>query len=471
MDYSQVTVDILQNPKYAGAIESIDFITNWVDAGFGMVITFVAFLIILVAMFKNVLAGAYCAYPKFWDRVNDAHKEAESMSWIAQFKGVFLNKDINNGTVSNAIMRLLPNIKSLTDFETDTVNPKQYFIRAIPQMLACIIVGAFIYNGYYRDTAAKVVDFGSEMIERVLLEVDPIAVYDQFTRSAGRPEFSTDNALNGREKLINSLATSAYTTIIGEYNDIEGAEAKRALANTLERIVGDWVDTTVLEVDATFAEKDAWKTVSQVTLTNQKVDVIGNGHTTTTDGLIEQFVYTFPVSDLNLSSTKNPTSDIWVRIRLNFEKRATSAEVITLSDIQLQIPGKLDGSTATLKINGNNDRYLESTTKPVSFTSSSGSKGTVAVQQNNGVSTLTITFNGQHGGSDTLKLDSTLSLKEHGKSHKVTTLVVTGSTGGDVTISSSSWGQTVKFSDTSKTIGDTKTETATTNKDEENKET
>ena len=90
MNYSQVTVDILQNPKYAGAIDSVSWLTNWIDSGFGMAITLVAFLIILVAMFKNVLAAAYCAYPKFWDRVDAAHKEVESIGWIQQFKDTFM---------------------------------------------------------------------------------------------------------------------------------------------------------------------------------------------------------------------------------------------------------------------------------------------------------------------------------------------------------------------------------------------
>ena len=35
MNYSQVTVDILQNPKYAGAIDSVSWLTNWIDSGFG----------------------------------------------------------------------------------------------------------------------------------------------------------------------------------------------------------------------------------------------------------------------------------------------------------------------------------------------------------------------------------------------------------------------------------------------------
>ena len=88
---SAVTLDILSNPKYAGAISSIRGVTDWIDSGFGMAITMIAFLIIIVAMLKNVLAAAYCAYPKFWDRVDAAHKEVESVSWSQDRKSTRLN--------------------------------------------------------------------------------------------------------------------------------------------------------------------------------------------------------------------------------------------------------------------------------------------------------------------------------------------------------------------------------------------
>lgn len=378
MNYSQVTVDILQNPKYAGAIDSVSWLTNWIDSGFGMVITIVAFLIILVAMFKNVLAAAYCAYPKFWDRVDAAHKEVESLGWIQQFKDTFLTKDVNSGSFSNALMRILPNIKSFTDFEGDTVRPKTYFIRAIPQMILCIIIGAFIYNGYYRDLAAKVVDFGSEMVSRVLLEVDPIAVFDQFTGSAGRPVFASDNSEIPQQQLVNKLATNTYNAVIGEYNDISGADAKRALANTIEGKMQTWVDELAAK-NAAYVDGESWKPVLQVTLTNGEVDISKINDVFNKDGTIVQYALQFPVSDLNLSSNINVGLPMYVRIRLNFEKQAVQSGKHAVNDLTLH----LSTSASNVQCPAGSNLLISSTTgNGITGTSKSGTGSiTITVQE------------------------------------------------------------------------------------------
>lgn len=334
MNYSQVTVDILQNPKYAGAIDSIKGLTNWIDSGFGMAITLVAFLIILVAMFKNVLAGAYCAYPKFWDRVDAAHKEVESIGWIQQFKDTFMTKDVNGGSFSNAIMRILPNIKSLTDFESDTVSPKSYFIRALPQMFLCIIIGAFIYNGHYRDAAAKVVDFGSEMIQRVLVEVDPIAVFDQFTGSAGRPVFASDGSEIPQQQLVNKISESTYNAVIGEYNDIDSSEAKRALATTIETKINTWIQE-LESIDPSYVDGTSWKPILQVSIVLGEVDISQINGKFNADKTVAQYALQFPVSDLNLGSNINVDKPMYVRIRLNLEKQATQTGNYAVTDLTL----------------------------------------------------------------------------------------------------------------------------------------
>ena len=74
---ANAVADILNNQRYEGAIESIQSVTEIVDTGFTMFITFIAFFIISAAMLRNVLAGAYCAFPKFWDKVDAAHKEVQ----------------------------------------------------------------------------------------------------------------------------------------------------------------------------------------------------------------------------------------------------------------------------------------------------------------------------------------------------------------------------------------------------------
>lgn len=456
MNYSQVTVDILQNPRYAGAIDTVRWLTDWIDSGFGMVITIVAFLIILVAMFKNVLAAAYCAYPKFWDRVDAAHKEVESVGWIQQFKDTFMTRDINSGSFSNAIMRILPNIKTLTDFEGDTVRPKTYFIRAIPQMLICIIIGAFIYNGYYRDTAAKVVDFGSEMVSRVLLEVDPIAVFDQFTGAAGRPVFASDGSELDDQKLINKLSVNVYNAVIGEYNDIKGADAKRALADKIEIKMSEWVAT----LGSQYMDSEAWKSIMQVAITTGEVDISKIDGNRNTDGTVVQHAMQFPVADLNLSSNIHVNDPMYVRVRLNFEKQAVQSGIVSLSDVVLHVPGttKAEGfkSTYNLTIQGTKD--------PVGFKLNGADAGTVEFDVPSG--TLTITWSGGHGSQETLELLEPLTLrdKKTGKTHKIAS-IRTGA--GSIGISSVQGGITTPVALSHEGLGvQVKEDTGTTSKSE-----
>lgn len=419
MNYSQVTVDILQNPKYAGAIDSVSWLTDWIDSGFGMVITIVAFLIILVAMFKNVLAAAYCAFPKFWDRVDAAHKEVESMGWIQQFKDTFMTKDVNAGSFSNAIMRILPNIKAFTDFEGDTVRPKTYFIRAIPQMILCIIIGAFIYNGYYRDLAAKVVDFGSEMVSRVLLEVDPIAVFDQFTGAAGRPVFASDGSELADQQLVNKISTNVYNAVIGEYNDISGAEAKRALANTIEAKIQGWV-LELENVDESYVDGESWKSVLQVSLTNGEVPIDQINGKSNKDGTIMQYAMQFPISDLNISSNINVGVPMYVRIRLNFEKQAVQSGTHSVSDLILHAN---EGQTSVTVSAGVN-LELRNTSGSILASNAAGGTIDITVAFGSGNKGHVITFdnpkNAQFKGTYTIAGGLSVKDSTTGKTHTIT---------------------------------------------------
>lgn len=424
MNYSQVTVDILQNPKYAGAIDSVSWLTNWIDSGFGMAITLVAFLIILVAMFKNVLAAAYCAYPKFWDRVDAAHKEVESIGWIQQFKDTFMTKDINSGSFSNAIMRILPNIKTLTDFEGDTVRPKTYFIRAIPQMLLCVIIGAFIYNGYYRDTAAKVVDFGSEMVSRVLLEVDPIAVFDQFTGSAGRPVFASDGSELPQQKLVNRIATEVYGAIIGEYNDIENINDKRAIANTIEDLANSWV-AELEGIDPSYTDGESWKSILQVSLVNGAVSIDHINGVSANNGNTMQYANQFAVSTLNLPSTINVGEDMYVRIRLNFEKQAVSNGKHAVTDLVWHV-----GSSGSVQVPVGSNLSIKNTTAPYTATQG-GSSMKISIQyvSGSGNKTQEIVFSDVSGSkSGVWEINGGIIVHDskNNRDHKITSISFDG---------------------------------------------
>ena len=343
MNVSQVTNDILNNPRFEGAISSISWLTDWIDVGFGMAITTVAFLIILVAMFKNVLAGAYCAYPRFWDGVHLAHESNKELGFIQNMRNAIQG---GNGAVQSmagspgggglgmALMGLLPDIKVMTDFEGDTQSPKAYFIKAIPQMLVCVVIGAFIYNGYYRDVASIVVDTGSTLIQRTLLEFDPIAVYDQFTGTAGRPSFVSDDSVVPRDKLINQVSLEYYTAIIGVYTDITTAEQKRVLADAVEAKANEQIKE-LEAVENSFTNGEDWKMTTRMawSLTDQYDELAKvRGYAQGSNNTIYQYGDCFSIDSLGISTVQNHPEYAFIRIIFTFQKQNVAAGTRSISD-------------------------------------------------------------------------------------------------------------------------------------------
>ena len=231
--------DIMDNQRFAGAIGSIQAITEFTDIWFTRIITFVAFFIISAAMLKNVCAGAYCANSKFWDKVAEAHQKSEAVT-LAGMKDAF--KNIGNtsvGGVRDAILGFIPNIKAWTDFDDADIEPKAYFMKAIPQMLACIIIGIFIYNGYYRDTAATVGQMGSELIERTLSSVNPESFINKIFNTTGWPDFPTknDNSLQGQTEL--AICKELQSLVASEFSDVDSTQEKAAFVANAAKAVRD----------------------------------------------------------------------------------------------------------------------------------------------------------------------------------------------------------------------------------------
>lgn len=420
MDYSQVTIDILQNPKYQGAIDSVRWLTNWIDSGFGMVVTIVAFLIIIVAMLKNILAGAYCAYPKFWEKVHTAHEECANQGWVEQAQNLFGRehiREVNSGSFKSVILRIIPDVVTWTDFESGTVSPRMYWSRALPLMILSIMLGAFIYNGFYRDAAGKVVDFGSEMVSRVLLEVDPIAVWDQFTGASGRPTFASDGSEIESEKLVNKIATNAYNAVIGEYNDISGSDAKKALAATIEGKVRNWVED-LASIDSSYVNGKSWKPVIQVSLTNGPIDITQINGKSNDTGTVKQYANQFPVSDLHISSNKDVNIPMYVRMRVNFEKQVARVGNHPVDDVILHLP---TAELNDIKIPTNKNLHITGT-NGIKFTVGNVDAGTIKYDAP--AQTLSINWKTGIKHGDTLTLDGALQLvdNKNGVTHHITVI-------------------------------------------------
>lgn len=254
--------DILQDGRFAGAIESIAFITKFVDHWFTVIITATAFFIISAAMLRNVMAGAYCSNHKFWDKVAEAHEKADAVS-IASIGQFISGKQFMNttgGGFRDALLCIVPNIKAWTDFDDVDIEPKQYFMKAIPQMLACIIIGVFIYNGYYRDTAATVGDFGSEICNRVFESIDPAKVVDKVTLTTRTPDniYKNDPTVEGQYRY--AISSALYKVMVSTFNQYTDTNSKTALMRNCEHFAQELTThfpdgTNILNADAEYEYK------------------------------------------------------------------------------------------------------------------------------------------------------------------------------------------------------------------------
>ena len=278
---SDAVQDIMNHDRFEGAIETIEFITKRIDFWFTALITATAFFIISAALLKNACAGAYVANQKFWDEVAKAHEARDAQSIIQNIQG--LSGIFNEpGGIRNFLLCIVPNIKAFTDFDDAPLEPKAYFAKAIPQMLACIIIGVFIYNGYYRDTAATVGAFGSEVCNRIFASVDPVTFVDKITQTEKNAEsiYANDPTLQG--EAIFAVSKEVYKTFLSESKEMTSIDAKTSLMRDSERIVYDIM--TESRISETFFS-DGRK--YDFTVTNIKVSAVPKDSTASKVGKVK----------------------------------------------------------------------------------------------------------------------------------------------------------------------------------------
>lgn len=257
--HANAVSDIMTSDRFTGAVETISWLTDIVDYYFAMAITATAFFIISAALLKNACAGAYCSNPKFWNKVAEAHESMEAKT-LANVKDFFGSGGIMNtsaGGLSQALLAIVPNIKAFTDFDDVEMEPKQYWIKAIPQMLACVVIGVFIYNGYYRDTASLVGNFGSEICNRVFTSVDPSSFIDTLTRTSKTPPniYAEDPSLQG--EFNHAFSTEMYKVALGDCKDIKDYEDKTRLMRDAEN-AAQALSNGTMATAATASGADFW---------------------------------------------------------------------------------------------------------------------------------------------------------------------------------------------------------------------
>ena len=244
--HNDAVADIMNDDRFQGAINSIEWLTSRVDHWFTMIITATAFFIISTSMLKNVCAGAYCSNNKFWDKVDEAHKKKEGTALISYITGIKDNvQNLSTGGIKDALLALFPNVKAFTDFEDASLEPKHYWMRALPQMFACIIIGVFIYNGYYRDTASLVGSFGSAVCDRVFSSVDPNSFVDYLTQTTSTPPniFEADQSIAGKIEL--EFSSSLYKAYLSEAKGESSSTFKTSLMRDCENTAQTMFNTNL----------------------------------------------------------------------------------------------------------------------------------------------------------------------------------------------------------------------------------
>lgn len=287
-DTGNAVQDILLSDRFNGAMSSIEAVTNFIDIWFIRIITITAFFIIMSSVLKNVAAGAVCAFPKFWRRVHEAHEKHMLQGMLSKTGGLLkgLGKGSSAGqtgggspgSLADALFAIIPDFMAITEFADTDISPKQYWMKAIPEMIAACCIGVFIYNGLYRDTLATVSEAGSNIISNVLASADPDEMTNFIFNNIKEPKnsFAEDPSIRGQQ--IYRISQEMYRKINAKsttYSKTE--EGKQALMGFCETWAQQYV--TAMSNDIFVANEAYYYNMSSPTvniLTVQPSDVMPN---------------------------------------------------------------------------------------------------------------------------------------------------------------------------------------------------
>lgn len=333
---ADAVVDILENDRFNGVVSTVNKIGRVVDTYFMSFISFVSFFIISAACLRNVLAGAYCVYPKFWDKVDEAHKEKGiSQVSISSIKTFFTGGGVQGATVGSVgsfLLSFLPNLKVLTDFDNENdVDFKRYFMKAIPQAIIAVFIGVFIYNGYYRDVMVKTSQFGSEIVVNALNSVDPAKTMEKLAGVSALPKTPIDNAKTGQEAIAKMMLQKSWAPILGEYPDISEKSVKKTNYNKLASLLVSKAQAfSAFPVESNKYSISA--TVEQTLIPTQDTDLA--------DGKTHYRYLNIPISEIGLTTNEHKGDTMYLRLVLQIVNTIKDSSMSdSISDFKLTIKG------------------------------------------------------------------------------------------------------------------------------------
>lgn len=352
---SDATVDILQGDRFSGAVQWVNKIGKFVDNWFMAFISFISFFIISASCLRNVLAGAYCVFPKFWDKVYDAHQQGQQLT-IASLQSYFTGggwKNTSTGSITTFLLRLLPNIKVLTDFENaQDVDYKQYFMRAIPQCVLAVFIGVFIYNGYYRDVMIVTSQFGSRLTLNALTSISPDDILYKLSNISGIPDYPIKDAPRGTDHIADEYLKAVVKSINSDYPDQSEKKNKEKLYNALS----DWCSNYFATHFAEYQDTDIWSvSISNSGRKTTKTESKLNGKSA--DGMVytqQVYVSSSELLALGMNTEYNKGEEIyyWANVVLTNKGAKGSNADITVNDFVLTLPANIVGRAVNFETSG-----------------------------------------------------------------------------------------------------------------------
>lgn len=292
------------------------------------VISVVGFLIVVSSILKNSCAGLYCANQKFWDKVAVAKTRKIEQSFKDGIgkdgKGNQITAVL--GSAETVLLALLPNIKSYTEFDGQNLDPKGYFMKAIPAMVVVVFVGVMIFFGYPTKIAAKFAEVGTNGLDKVLDNFSPSAIVDKFTTQLASAEFPTDGAVDYASKAINTIDNKVFTELVGHVSDMT-KDRKKSIGTDIEKFVrkgaGDY---------AQYLNEDLYSmtvTVGWHATADEPVNLPGYKAVVEAADVI-QYSDAQQVSDFGTGVPDENILKQWVSYSLTFKKKAVSVSISTI---------------------------------------------------------------------------------------------------------------------------------------------
>jgi len=343
---NQAANDLVDREAYKGNIEKISWIVNLFDGYFIKVITFIAWLIISLAFLRNVLSGAYCTYPRLFDKLSAIKADMNSKKSSGGV-GIFLW----------ILSFIVPNIKPLTDAWEYNGNPKTYLTKSVIQGVIAVFIGTVIYNGLYRDVIGKGSEFGVHFVDKYIMSISVADVFDE-TLKEGKDFVPTYSDATKAGKFMKKFTLEVYNAILSYHGDeIKDANTKAVLGQEIEIFLDSQISEEIKEK----MEKPEYKAAYQIYVIPKKPVIRTNDKLP--EGMTE-LQFDKQISTFSVKSNKRANDDYYAYIVFRLqEKEIVSKGTISGVNIKgiirsengktyLILPTGTKPTTTNLEVNG-----------------------------------------------------------------------------------------------------------------------